>query len=829
EERLPVSTSILGLAAGAAFARSYDATATDTTQTAEYRNYTANSNPTSDLDALTEIQLDALSAQLGTIDPEESTSENIYTARDNDTTPEITSIFDTESSVGLTQQFGDDLLFTQDGLFNQDFHVGIFDYQPDTPSCVIGPDNASSNASTNGNTSESANLSIGGANVTLSDEVPTNRPESNNDFYLRNADELGYSELPNFGTSDDSGPSYACGCGPGGGTSTGVKISTACLYGGYTIASACSDGSMRASWNSSTSQYTYLPSDQKYSILQVDNISKFTTTYTLTASATFEIQYTSNKADETGNVAADYWTSETTGNTGTTTTKVFTWTKPAGVKNEDAHREFTFNYIVNGAAEMTFYVTVVCDTVTPSWQSNLGGNPAENGGGVRVFPEKPTPTSTVQNTVSLNFNVNYAIAMDRVMYFKILDPENYANIKNGTSSQTFNGGDNNWKPANLYGKIIEVTIPAGKKTAPYTLTISDGYAGDNFIVAASFTKARVEAAKLGTTLTTWNKLDQPAADTDVKQTSLLTVWRTLWIELDQMAMPTATAADGFDPANQGNGNGQWNYTVPTPEPTDFDVLFQPQKPDISLLTTAMVAACITVKEIDQTDFINFNPTNWITNDSQTQAAGTWDTTTPFVHNMGKNFQNVSAACRDIPLAQVTPSFWLVHGIGAYEDDRASGLATFTSDGGSFYIFAESIRGVVSKYIPPANNPSQNFVGGVSGQIDRATYHEVMHFFGLTDVFDVNAIYSYLYINQWYEGSIEDFLNQLNNDYNGNVHIFISNEFSMLSGYLLIHYADDPNQGIMNYNSGNFSSQDSILLKPHQIKQIQSTAKPEPFF
>ncbi|MGL6194718.1 MAG: hypothetical protein ACRC2T_07850 [Thermoguttaceae bacterium] len=120
EERLLVSASILGLAAGAAMAGNHDTTTTDTTQTSEYRNYMTSST---DLDALSDIHLDSLSAQLGTVETEESTDENIFTSRTNDTTPEITSNFNTESSVDLTQKFGDDLLlagiFTQIMAFNE--------------------------------------------------------------------------------------------------------------------------------------------------------------------------------------------------------------------------------------------------------------------------------------------------------------------------------------------------------------------------------------------------------------------------------------------------------------------------------------------------------------------------------------------------------------------------------------------------------------------------------------------------------------------------------------------------------------------------------------
>jgi len=229
------------------------------------------------------------------------------------------------------------------------------------------------------------------------------------------------------------------------------------------------------------------------------------------------------------------------------------------------------------------------------------------------------------------------------------------------------------------------------------------------------------------------------------------------MELNQMATPTATIADGFDPVKQGNGNGQWNYAAPTPEPVDFDVLFQPPKPDISLLTTAMLDACIVVKEATPTIIASWGLTS--------------RETTPFVHNLPgyvnhDNYdptdeddkialdqaelaahaeanieaRNISRQSRDI--TKNTPVFWCIQGVGAYEyrvnwdhDSPTSiglcGMALHQIESlfhvmehASFLVFNETIRDLVST--------DPEVIRTVSEMNQLVTFHEVLHFFEFID-------------------------------------------------------------------------------------------------
>ena len=239
----------------------------------------------------------------------------------------------------------------------------------------------------------------------------------------------------------------------------------------------------------------------------------------------------------------------------------------------------------------------------------------------------------------------------------------------------------------------------------------------------------------------------------VVESEKLTVWRRLWVECDRMEMPTEGDTDGFLTVNKGNGQGQWNYTAPTPEPDDFDMLFQPDKPDISVLTSAMVAACITVQEVTNKEF-----TGWsITSRPET----------PFVHNLASSFDGptIGNPSRDVNVNNV--SFWCIQAVGAYEDKvgddwdwnypSLKGEATLgIAYHEQFYnavllIFQETIRdfaksGFRKVWIGPENPTNDDILNKANYRDDTChrnadelntltTFHEMLHFFGFYDETD----------------------------------------------------------------------------------------------
>jgi len=466
-------------------------------------------------------------------------------------------------------------------------------------------------------------------------------------------------------------------------------------------------------------------------------------------------------------------------------------------------------------------------------------------GAYRTFPEKTEPDTFGSNgnivTASTNYDkvevrVSLAAAIPTGMTgsirFKIFDPKNaQAEISpsvflpdpdDNYGTMTFSNGGNTHYVYNSDGTYFSKGF-----------AIDLAHAGDNYIVAAHpnggvlnnyrfYTKEDAIATgynpnnlplnKVATSLmnpnlnVTTTSLGNPpvgyaflTTDTYQKyhQTSVLTVWRTLWVELDQMEAP-----DSLIPEYAG--------------------MSQPPKPDISLVKDAMEAACVDVREATPAII-----ESWGINSRETVT---------FVDVL--EGYAISEDCRDITLAQVTNEFWLVHGIGACKNNQND----FGLLWSSFFVFTESIREATSMY------PSV-YSGGFTGQIARTTYHEIMHLFGFFDVYDVDALFHEIImniLNEEYPGVYSDFpewyqeelyltqylwlygiLNEKGGDVNrfivdARITCFLPENFNVHSylGY------DDPRQGVMNYSTLHYGGWWEIQLKPHQIQQIQSWSKPD---
>ncbi|MDR2169075.1 MAG: hypothetical protein LBP59_02930, partial [Planctomycetaceae bacterium] len=372
--------------------------------------------------------------------------------------------------------------------------------------------------------------------------------------------------------------------------------------------------------------------------------------------------------------------------------------------------------------------------------------------GQRVFPEKSTPNGAIENKFELVFKLETAATDSVTLYYKFFDPDNFIGLgNNDNNASSWTGGDNYATSSITTGSI---TIAAGATNKALTVVVySDGYtgtkltasattiiidtahAGDNFIVVVDTDQAKTNVAALGTTEATRYKETHNYA-----QTELLTVWRTLWMELDQMAAPTVTATDGFALTDQGT---TWDYTAPVNEPMNFDVLAQPVKPNITLLTAAMLTACIEVKEVSQ------DPENWIwiVDENDNLSNGGWRTETPFVHNLPNanvsTVTNIGSLSRDININ--THEFWTIQAIGGYEAEimkdydapnelsvfgyRAPRYANINPIGGVIMIFQETIRDFAVTGIS-ANSTS---CLRTSNQINQlVTLHETLHTFGFVD-------------------------------------------------------------------------------------------------
>jgi len=351
------------------------------------------------------------------------------------------------------------------------------------------------------------------------------------------------------------------------------------------------------------------------------------------------------------------------------------------------------------------------------WVANPYGNPLiGTWTGRSVYADRDTPPDPNDPNNMDHRLVNVVVTVGGLLpnqndgggkvYLECFDPPNASGTEaaNNDGINIFYGTSNGY--LTFYGDYDYNYDGDNNKMTQSVLATVGINAGDNYIIEAT-------------------ALDNNDNPINTVESEILTVWRRLWMELDQMEMPDPlNPAHDFPPAMEGI---QWSYpnAIPNPEPNDFDVLFQPPKPDISLLTSAMVAACVSVKEIQQ----DIAHDSWRTNDLNNQ----WDTIVPFVHNMEEeDFISFSQSCRDVRV--ISTAFWCIHAIGAYEgptgkDGDNVGGANIYERGSSktnvFYIYNETIRDFSQKL----------GTQGIGEMNDRKAIvlHETLHCFGIKDL------------------------------------------------------------------------------------------------
>ena len=382
---------------------------------------------------------------------------------------------------------------------------------------------------------------------------------------------------------------------------------------------------------------------------------------------------------------------------------------------------------------------------------------AVNGDGERCFPEKDAPNGTLHNQINVSVllaqNVFDNVTSGKVtVHLDWFDPDNPVtstlipaptNNKNGKR-------DNNGAISNVDYKTLEF-VYADNKVRTSKWTITNAYAGDNWLIAAHpnagvVSKYEFATADAPNNIFKGRTLMYPKPGGSLEklpssmQTKILTVWRTLWIELDQMAPPTAGSGSGFDfntAEKYGGGfppigtaaDGKWidgtEYTLLNGEPKNFDVKFPPPKPNISSFPSLFQAACIDVKEATPAIIASWGLTS--------------RPTTPFVRNLpawtNSAFTDISTLSRDVDING--PTFWCIHRVGAYEANIAGtwdGINIEGLDGwifagaavgtGIFLIFNETIRDIVSTRSDVKRTVLEMQI--------LAVLHEILHLFGFLD-------------------------------------------------------------------------------------------------
>ena len=359
------------------------------------------------------------------------------------------------------------------------------------------------------------------------------------------------------------------------------------------------------------------------------------------------------------------------------------------------------------------------------WQKHEDGNDLiSTWTGLSVYADSDTPNPANDNYRKVELLVGilgFVPSTGGVVTLAKVDPPNAsipgaASIDNYTDTFNFVGGTTlKFMP----GELIKT------KTV-----LVDQNAGNNYLVDATG----------GTTPNT------------VTTSDILTVWRRFWLELDQMAMPNplkqnpyGAYVDGFHPSLEYNGTftkpdgslifGLWarpGTTLHAPEPRDFDILFQPPKPDPSILISAMQDACVNVIVVDESQFREWYPQSTPFREEM-----------PFKHNMENpalsanaltEMRNIGNQSRDLPVTHL--GFMCGLAIGAYEPHKDEsgdtyeewifGVANAGYDGGYnvFMIFQESIRDAIST--------KSNYIRTESEMNQLVTFHEFLHWYGFID-------------------------------------------------------------------------------------------------
>lgn len=205
--------------------------------------------------------------------------------------------------------------------------------------------------------------------------------------------------------------------------------------------------------------------------------------------------------------------------------------------------------------------------------SALDTNP-NAGGGSRIYPEKQTPSDSInRKRVRVRATLSGAVA-DIKIYFKSLDLDDPSANASPVDPNGSSGGDNR---GNIPNGILSAVNTNGTTNTVTITTNSSGIAdadflvtthpGDNFMVGASGDPTITSGLVVrpdGTALEDAGGADLPI--TKAKQTTMLTVWRKIHLEVDNMGGVSGNS--GFNIVSGGfSGTGgtilETYYNLPT--------------------------------------------------------------------------------------------------------------------------------------------------------------------------------------------------------------------------------------------------------------------------
>ncbi|MGN0930924.1 MAG: hypothetical protein ACI4NP_04330, partial [Thermoguttaceae bacterium] len=223
----------------------------------------------------------------------------------------------------------------------------------------------------------------------------------------------------------------------------------------------------------------------------------------------------------------------------------------------DDNDRYCFNAVSSVAWENT-------PIVSTSWETSSHLNLISDGSnGVKAFVEQPLNTSTgalnpEKNiaTARVTLAVQLPAGMTGTVHVDWFDPDNPIGSTITASGYGKGKRDNHGTISQISSNVL--TFDSQTKTRLLTLTIDGGYAGDNYILAAHPNFGVMGRAEVRNNNVVVPSIDNNASGgssnsggssggdyvyaANLDKTSMLTVWRSLWVERDQMTYTSDTGS-----------------------------------------------------------------------------------------------------------------------------------------------------------------------------------------------------------------------------------------------------------------------------------------------
>ncbi len=232
----------------------------------------------------------------------------------------------------------------------------------------------------------------------------------------------------------------------------------------------------------------------------------------------------------------------------------FTFSIPDTWRDGQPHTLYAYGVDATGDANglltdaprsFTLYSPILSVAIEPL-QSALDANPNASGG-QRIFPDKQSPTDTVNRRL---VRVSAELPEERPnirIYFRAFDVDDPSSNITPIDPNGNAGNDNRGMPlAGTLSSASALTDFSGVARVDFTTTMQPG---DNFVIAASMnptylngiTSNGIELVDASGNVITGSLPRRPAT---AKRTQMLTVWRNLHIERDSMGRVTGNELAG---------------------------------------------------------------------------------------------------------------------------------------------------------------------------------------------------------------------------------------------------------------------------------------------